>query len=104
MPLELICAMYSSPVQSGLTCTFYGFPHLWGGPGTCTALCMRVQDRPRLNLLRERDGCRMRNSLWRYLSVEPKHMNSIISKITKHVDVLKLFVRIAFRTVGLQQL
>jgi len=35
---------------------------------------------------------------------EPKHMNLISSKITKHVDVLKLFDSIALRTVGPQQL
>jgi len=38
------------------------------------------------------------------MSVEPKHMNLISLKIAKHVDVLKLFASIAFRTVGLQQL
>ena len=38
------------------------------------------------------------------MSVEPKHMNLISSKIAKHVDVLKLFASIAFRTVGPQQL
>jgi len=37
----------------------------------------------------------------RILSVEPKHINSISSKITKHVDVLKLFASIALTTVGL---
>jgi len=31
-------------------------------------------------------------------------MNSVSSKIAKHVDVLKLFASIALRTVGLQQL
>jgi len=31
-------------------------------------------------------------------------MNLISSKITKHVDVLKLFTNIALRTVGQQQL
>jgi len=38
------------------------------------------------------------------MSVDPKHMNFISSKITKHVDVLKLFAIIALRTVGQQQL
>jgi len=36
------------------------------------------------------------------MSVEPKHINFISSKIAKHVDVLKLFASIALRTVGLQ--
>jgi len=31
-------------------------------------------------------------------------MNLISSKIAKHVDVLKLFISLAVRTVGLQQL
>jgi len=35
------------------------------------------------------------------MSVEPKHMNLISSKIAKHVDVLKLFDS---KTVGPQQL
>jgi len=38
------------------------------------------------------------------MSVEPKHMNFISSKIAKHVDVLKLFTSIALRTIGPQQL
>jgi len=38
------------------------------------------------------------------MSVEPKRMNLISSKIPKHVDVLKLFDGIALRTVGPQQL
>jgi len=38
------------------------------------------------------------------MSVEPKHMNLISSKIAKHVDVLKLFASIAPGTVGPQQL
>jgi len=37
------------------------------------------------------------------MSVEPKHMNLISSKIAKHVDVLKLFASMALRTVGPQQ-
>jgi len=38
------------------------------------------------------------------MSVEPKDMKLITSKIAKHVDVLKLFLSIALRTVGPQQL
>jgi len=38
------------------------------------------------------------------MSVEPKHMKLISSKIAKHVDVLKLFASIALGTVGPQQL
>ena len=38
----------------------------------------------------------------RVLSVEPKHVNLISSKIVKHVDVLKLFASIALGTLGLQ--
>jgi len=57
-----------------------------------------------LYLVRVRGGRGMRNSLCGYLSVEPKHMNLISSKIAKHVDVLKLFASIALRTVSLQQL
>ena len=44
------------------------------------------------------------NFLCGQLSVEPKHMNLISSKIAKHMDVLKLFASIALGTVGLQQL
>jgi len=38
------------------------------------------------------------------LSVVPKHINFISSKIAKHVDVLKLFASSALRTIGPQQL
>jgi len=38
------------------------------------------------------------------MSVEPRHMKLISSKIAKHVNVLKLFASIALRTVGPQQL
>jgi len=38
------------------------------------------------------------------MSVDPKHMNLISSKIAQHVDVLKLFASFALRTVGPQQL
>ena len=51
-----------------------------------------------------RAGHGLRNSLCGLLSVEPKHMSLISSKIAQHVDVLKLFPSIALRTVGLHQL
>jgi len=40
-----------------------------------------------LYLVRVWGGHGLRNSLCKQLSVEPKHMNLISSKITKHVDV-----------------
>jgi len=52
-----------------------------------------------LNLLRAQD-----EKFLVRVSVEPKHMNLISSKIAKHVDVLKLFASIALRTAGPQQL
>ena len=51
-----------------------------------------------------RGGRGLRNSLCGQLSVEPKHMSLISSKIARHEDVPKLFARIALRTIGLQQL
>jgi len=46
----------------------------------------------------------LRISLCGQLSVEPKHVNLISSEIAKHVDVLKLFASIAYRTVGPQRI
>jgi len=46
----------------------------------------------------------MGNSLCVQLSVEPKHMNLISSKIAKHVDVLKVFASIALRPVSPEEL
>jgi len=53
-----------------------------------------------LNLLRVQGGHGMRNSSCGQMSVEPKHMNLISSKIAKHMDILKLFASIALRTAG----
>jgi len=46
----------------------------------------------------------LRNSLCGDLSVEPKHVNLINSKIAKHVEVLELFARVALRAVGSSQI
>jgi len=72
-------------VLGGLTRAGCGYPHLRGG----------------LYLYLVQGGRRMRNSLSGQLNFEPKHMNLINSKISKHVDVLKLFTDIALRTVDL---
>jgi len=49
-------------------------------------------------------GGGLRNSLCGDLSVEPKHVNLINSKIAKHVEVLELFARVALRAVGSSQI
>ena len=71
--------IYQSPARGGLTRAGCGYQHLWGGCG--------------LNLLRGGRG--IRNSSCGEMSVEPKHMNLISSKLAKHVAVLKLFASIA---------
>jgi len=82
--------IYQSPARGGLTRAGCGYQHLWGGCGLNLLRGGRG-----LNLLRVRGGRGIRNSSCGEMSVEPKHMNLISSKLAKHVAVLKLFASIA---------
>jgi len=56
-------------------------------------LCVRV----RVELAAGARRARVEKFFVRVLSLEPKHINLISSKIAKHVHVLKLFASIALR-------